>query len=59
MIQALNDMRVLLSDNFSKNYFLNSVKSDQSAESNFSLSIDKMAIFFRVLIHNLVCGHQQ
>jgi len=56
MFQALNDIRVLLSSVYSKDYFFSSIRQSGHDSSVKSLTVESMAQFFRVIIHNSVHG---
>ena len=55
MLQSLDDIRVLLSNLYSKEYFLASLK-DMSEERNQtdSVSLEMITSFFQVLINQIV-----
>ena len=49
MLQGLNDIRVLLSNQYSKEYFLGSLRRSNEAEGS-GLKVGTVAEFFKVLI---------
>lgn len=53
MLQGLDDIRVLLCNQYSKEYFLASLRQ-ASEESSDAVSLESMTKFFQVLINQIV-----
>lgn len=56
MVQALNDVRVLLANQYCKDYFLKSLKreANDSSDDRNAMTIETLTKFFRVVIHHVV-----
>ena len=59
MLQGLDDIRVLLYNQYSKEYFLASLKSNNEEESKDRVTVEMMTSFFKALINQIVSAETQ
>ena len=56
MMHAMNDIRVLLNNVFTKEYILESLQQDKKIQTKDTLGTDQIRAFLAALVHLIVSG---